>query len=143
MPCRWAISNNSTIAHCTTSGLGSAGCRISFICHLFKRYVFCKAKRYIHLSEIFAGSSTAVCSKLHSRYLRGCPQKLGPQHWCAALQRFVFCSVIALVSLPMCKIGQFQRPASGSIVTAFTGCLFRQQSPLGRCNHDLRLVRIV
>src|SRR5579871_4678314 len=52
MPWRWAISNNSTIAHSTTSGLGSAGCRILFIGHLFISVMhFCEAKPHIYPSD--------------------------------------------------------------------------------------------
>src|SRR5580765_38347 len=51
MPWRWAISNNSTIAHSTTSGLGSAGCRILFIVAFISVMHFCEAKRYIHPSD--------------------------------------------------------------------------------------------
>src|SRR5689334_83297 len=65
MPWRWAISNNSTMAHSTTSGLGSAGCRILFIGHLHKNHaVLVKAKRYIH--QIFCEIVCAVCSRLHT-----------------------------------------------------------------------------
>jgi len=69
MPWRWAISNNSTIAHSTTSGLGSAGCRILFIITFINVMHSCEANALhpsIGFSEIFAGSSAAVCSKPHT-----------------------------------------------------------------------------
>jgi hypothetical protein len=68
MPWRWAISNNSTIAHSTIFGLGSAGCRLLFIgpfisdMHFFVRHNVTSNR----FSEILARSSAAVCSKRHT-----------------------------------------------------------------------------
>jgi hypothetical protein len=44
MPWCRAISNNSTRAHSTTSGLGSAGCRILFKVTFHKRHAFLRSK---------------------------------------------------------------------------------------------------
>jgi len=51
MPWRWAISNNSTIAHSTTSALGSLGCRRLFIVAFINVMDSCEVNRYIHSSD--------------------------------------------------------------------------------------------
>src|SRR5579872_251707 len=51
MPWRWAISNNSTIAHSTTSGLGSASSRILFIV-TFRRHAFFTQQDATHIHQI-------------------------------------------------------------------------------------------
>src|SRR5580765_5934586 len=66
MPWRWAISNNSTIAHSTTSFLGSAGCRrLLIVTDNGHVVLWSKTLHPSDFLKVSLDSSATVCSKLH------------------------------------------------------------------------------
>ena len=144
MPCPCAISNNSARAHSISSGLGSAGCRLLFIVYLYNRHAFWLGRViYIPFSRIVAGSSTAVCTKLHTK-LSGCPE--GPVTPSTRLEPFLFghngppfCDRCPC-EFPLCKIDHRQILAGGSII-ALPFCSDRNLS--WDVGDELRLVRIL
>ena len=144
MPCPCAISNNSARAHSISSGLGSVGCRLLFIVYLYNRHAFWLGRViYIPFSRIVARSSTAVCTKLHTK-LSGCPE--GPVTPSTRLEPFLFghngppfCDRCPC-EFPLCKIDHRQILA----VAASLRFRFVQTEILaGDVGDELRLVRIL